>query len=173
MGQDGPVASAARDPVSEAMDAAARVLLDRAYRAHGAWAGSRLADPTPAQMARWLTHGINVLGPDPVQRGGFNARSRWCRAFVRALWYQHKWFSGAPGGGWRPEPRATFRTPGIQVEVGVHRATLGVIPAGRVVRVRLADKKAAEANGRPRDRWAWADGDRRSEPERRDWPAFG
>src|SRR5579859_4235361 len=63
------VAAATRDPVSETLDRAARALLERVYKADGAWASTRLRDPTPAQLARWLTHGINVLGRDPVQRG--------------------------------------------------------------------------------------------------------
>lgn len=157
------------------MDGIARQLLDRVYGARGGWASTRLADPAPVQVAMWLLDGINVLGPDPVQRGGLNARSRWARAYVRALWYQHKWFSDDPdGGGWRVMPRATFRHPGIQVELGPHRAALGVIPAGRPVRVRLASAAAARKSGKPEDAWSWAASDhRRADVNRRDWDAFG
>lgn len=167
--------AAQRDPVSETLDRAARALLARAYAAHGGWASTRLQDPTPAQLAWWIAHGINVLGADPAGRGGMNARSRWGRAYVRALWYQHKWYSADPStGGWRDLPRASMRTPGIQVEVGPHRLALGVIPAGRPVRVRVASVRAAEARGRPEEAWAWADGGPRwADPDRRDWPVFG
>jgi hypothetical protein len=168
------VTGAARDPVSVTMDRAARQLLARVYRADGAWASTRLADPTARQLAGWIGHGINVRAPDPV-RGGFNARSRWARAFVRALWYQHKWYSSAPGGGgWRAEQRAANRRPGIQVEIGRALPRRGVIPPGRAVRVRLADPDAAERRGRPASEWSWAhDGHRRGDLQARDWPASG
>lgn len=166
--------AAQRDPVSESMDKAARALLSRAYRAKGGWASTRLADPSPVQMARWITLGINVTGRDPVGRGGFRAPNRWCRAFNRALWYQHKWYSGAPGGGWRSQRRASMRWPGIEVEFGRHRTVLGLIPAGYTVRVRLANAKAAAKRDRPAEEWAWADdGARRADPNDRDWAAFG
>lgn len=157
------------------MDRAARALLARAYHAGGGWAATRLADPSPVQLAYWLMQGINVLGRDPAPAGGMNARTRWCRAFVRAVWYQHKWYSGDPDtGGWRTVRRTAMRWPGVQVEVGRHRQVLGVIPAGYVVRVRLADKKAAAARGRSEDTWAWADGGARlADPAARDWAAFG
>lgn len=167
--------AATPDPVSETMNAAARALLERVYRADGAWASTRLKDPTVGQAARWLLHGITVNGPDPVDRGGFNARSRWGRAYARALWRQHKWYSGDPGtGGWRATRRTVPRRPGIQVEIGPHRPATGVIPAGRPVRVRLADPADAAARGRPEREWAWAGGAPRSaDPDARDWPAFG
>lgn len=166
--------AAQRDPVSESMDRAARALLERAYRAKGSWAATRLADPTPAQLARWLAHGVNVLGRDPVPRGGFRAPNRWGRAFARALWYQHKWYSGAPGGGWRAQRRAAMRHPGIEIEFGRHRAALGVIPAGYTVRVRTASKAAAVKRRRDPDSWEWADGGERwADPDGRDWAAFG
>lgn len=156
------------------MDKAARALLSRAYRARGGWASTRLADPSPGQLARWLLYGINVRGRDPVTRGGFRAPSRWCRAFNRALWYQHKWYSGAPGGGWRVVRRASMRSPGIEVEFGRHRPAVGLIPAGYVVRVRTASKAAAGKRGRPQEEWAWADGGERwADPGERDWAAFG
>lgn len=166
------MAGAARDPVSKSMDRAARQLLDRVYKARGGWVATRLKDPTPAQAARWLERGINVTGRDPVS-GGFNARTRWARALVRALWYQHKWYSGRPGGGWRAEPRNAPRHPGIQVEIGRHRPATGVIPAGRAVRVRAASTAAARRSGKPEDEWSWAGGGRRAEPSDRDWPATG
>jgi len=168
------VGAAQRDPVSENMDSAARALLTRVYQARGGWASTRLADPSPAQMGLWITHGINITGRDPVERGGFRAPNRWCRAYTRALWYQHKWYSGAPGGGWRAQKRAAMRWPGIEVEFGRHRTVLGVIPAGYPVRVRLASAAAAARLDRPEESWAWADGGQRwADPAGRDWAAFG
>lgn len=173
-----PMPAAQRDPVSETMDRAARQLLGRAYNARGGWASTRLKDPTAAQLARWLLQGINVLGRDPVPRGGFNARTRWARAYCRALWFQHKWFSGDPDtGGWRAERRTTMRTPGIEIEVGRHKPVLGVLPAGFAIRVRVADTRAAARRNRDRETWAWNEdgepGPRWGDPADRDWPAFG
>jgi len=169
------VGAAERDPVSQTMDTAARHLLGRVYRANGGWASTRLKDPTAGQLARWILQGINVLGRDPVARGGLNARSRWARAYVRALWYQHKWYSGDPDtGGWRAVRRAAPRHPGIEVVIGPHRGPTGVIPAGRPVKVRLASVAAAQRSGRPEQAWAWADdGPRWADPGERDWAAFG
>lgn len=167
------MATAQRDPVSITMDGAARQLLERAYNARGGWAATRLQDPTAAQIVLWLASGVNILARDPVAPGGLNARSRWGRAFVRALWYQHKWYSGDPDtGGWRDTQRTTMRPGGIQVEIGPHRMQLGVIPAGRVVRVRLGHRPARPV---PTSRWAWAEGDaeRWGDPSYRDWAAFG
>ena len=157
------------------MDRAARALLSRAYRARGGWASTRLQDPSPAQLGLWIVQGINVAGRDPVDRGGFRAPNRWCRAFTRALWYQHKWYSGDPdGGGWRAQRRASMRWPGIEVSFGRHAAILGVTPAGYPVRVRMASKAAAARRDRPEDTWAWADGGERwADPDARDWAAFG
>lgn len=165
---------AQRDPVSESMDAAARALLDRAYRANGGWAGTRLKDPSPAQLARWLMQGINVLGADPVRGGqGVRTPNRWCRAFNRALWYQHKWYSAAPGGGWRAQRRTAMRPRAIEVEFGRHRPVLGVIPAGYTVRVRFPAPAARRKRPVPEER-RWADGGPRwADPSKRDWAAFG
>lgn len=165
---------AQRDPVSEPFDRAARALLTRAYRARGGWAATRLADPSAAQLARWLLQGINVLSADPVRGGqGMRAPNRWCRGFTRALWHQHKWYSGAPGGGWRAERRAAMRSPGIEVEFGRHRTVLGLIPAGYTVRVRYPAPAARRKAPVPEAR-RWADGGPRwSDPSERDWEAFG
>jgi hypothetical protein len=124
-------------------DAGARRLLARAYAKPGEWVMTRLADPTPGEAARCLAwYGINVLGPDnaPTQSGRRqDAHTRWGRGFVRALYYQHKWWSGLGSSGWRASKRTTPRTAGaLQVEWGRRLPVLGVIPAGRAVRVRLA-----------------------------------
>jgi hypothetical protein len=167
--------AAERDPVSVTFDRAARVLLARAYKVpRGAWASTRLKDPSPAQLALWLARGVNVTRREP-RVAGFRPPTRWCRAYTRALWHQHKWYSGDPDtGGWRAERRATMRWPGIEVQFGRHAQALGVIPAGYPVRVRLASAAAAKDRGRPEDEWVWADGGPRwADPARRDWAAFG
>jgi hypothetical protein len=126
------------DPVSVTMTRAARRLLDRVYAADGDWAATRLADPTAAQLGYWLLHGINVRGPDPVRSG--TARTRWGRAYVRRLWYEHQWWSAAPGTAqWRTARRTVPRRVKLDIEVGPWLPARGeLIPPGREVRVRLA-----------------------------------
>jgi hypothetical protein len=132
-----------RDPASGLLDGAARRLLARAYDQPGRWVSTRLADPGPQTRQLLAGWGIRWDAPDNAsarnRRGGLNARDRWARAMVRALYYQHKWFSGAPGGGWREQQRAEARHSGaLRVDVGPRMPALGVIPAGRQVRVMLA-----------------------------------
>lgn len=115
-----------RDPVSELFDGGARRLLARAYAKPGQWAGTRVADPAARHLA-WLARlGIDPGGPDPARAlpgRGLNAGDRWTRGFVRALYYQHKWFSGKPGGGWRSERRTVARdASALEVEVGLRLA---------------------------------------------------
>lgn len=168
-----------RDPVSELFDAGARRLLDRAYSRPGFWAETRLVPPTARQVSWAAGLGIDVNGPDDVSaRGGrgINARSRWARGFVRALYYQHLWYSEA-GGGWRAQKRTTRRQAGaLRVEVGRLAARLGVIPAGRVVRVQLAPggmaKARAVAELPDAQQYVSNEGDRGgrwSDPALRDW----
>jgi hypothetical protein len=160
-----------RDPVSVLWDVpAARVLAEtRALR--GGWRGTRIADPTPRQRAALLSvYGIDPDGPDNPssiggRRGGLNARSRWCRGFVRALAYANDTRHGGPGLA-------------LEIEVGARKPALGVIPAGRAVRVRVrrggavalrAVQREPEAGrifddaGLPAGRW--------SDPGLRDWSA--
>lgn len=112
-------ALAARDPVSIQFDGGAEQLLAKARGAgRGVWVSTLLADPTLAQARAWGARGIDVTGPDPLPRGGLEARTRWARAFVRALYYNR---------GTAP----------IQVEVGRHLPASGRAPAGRQVRLRL------------------------------------
>jgi hypothetical protein len=174
------VAPFKRDPLSELFDAGARRLLDRAYAAPGRWVSTRIADPGPAALARAAAAGIDPLERDdpPVAGGrGIDARTRWCRAFVRALYYQHRWYSGGAGRGWRARPRTVPRHAGaLRVEVGRAVPALGAIPRGRAVRVRLdaggqaaedavaalpASRRRVTPDGRPGPRW--------SDPGLRDW----
>lgn len=173
---------ATRDPVSVPWDAAARRLLDRCYAAPGTWQATRLADPTPAQLAWAASLGINLNGRDnpstATRRGGLNARSRWARAFVRSVNYQHRYYSKVGrGGGWRDDRARVARASyALQVEVGRALPARGVIPAGRAVRVKLhqggqrADQAAARKSDA--DRYITDDGGpggRVSSFDRRDW----
>lgn len=165
------MAKKTRDPLSERFDDAARHLLDRAYSAPGQWAGTRLADPSMAHIRYANSLGIYPLARDDVP-GGL-ARTRWARAFVRALYYQHKWWSAGGGPGWRASKRTTFRNAGaLVVEVGRAVPARGVIPAGRAVRVKLmagGNAKARAVAKTPASR-IWADqGPAWADPGRRDW----
>lgn len=126
-----------RDPVSVLLDRGARKLLERAYATPGRWVSTRLADPTPAHVSHFAAQGIDVTGPDPAARK-INAHTRWARGFMRSIYYQHLWHSNVGGRGWRADRRMTERKAGaLQVDIGRHMPELGVIPAGRVVRVIL------------------------------------
>jgi hypothetical protein len=173
-----------RDPVSEAFDGAARRLLDRVYAQRGQWVAVWLPDPTIRQRTRYIGAGINVDGPDPLPAGGgVNARSRWARGFVRALYYQHRYYSPMrSSSGWKR--RTSLRASGgLRVEVGRHVAASpqfdpqhperGGFPARRRVRVmlaaggrkkdaavaRLSDKdRIYQRDGSPADRFSHANG---------------
>lgn len=168
-----------RDPVSQLWDDAARQLLARAYARPGQWQSTRMTAPTARHIAQAAAWGIDLTAPDrpsSVGGNGLNARTRWGRAFVRALFYQHKWWSDG-GLGFRERKRTESRHAGaIEVAVGRWRPRTGRIPAGRTVQVvyhpgaRAANRAArAEAprnriyddRGQPGARW--------SDPERRDW----
>jgi hypothetical protein len=148
---------ASRDPVSVRFDGPARRLLDRAYAQPGTWVQVWLPDPDI--RARTWAAGLglpDLTGPDPLPSGaGLDARTRWGRGFVRALYYQHKWFSPQRGQtGWGTR-RTVGRSNPLRVEVGRHVAASpqfnparpgdGGLPPRRRVRVQLA------AAGRARD----------------------
>jgi hypothetical protein len=139
-----------RDPVSELWDEGARALLARAYKARGRWVSTRLEDPAPRHLVWAARRGINLLARDDAstrrRRGGLNAHTRWVRGFIRALYYQHQWWSD-DGGGWRADPRlAARRDLAIQVRVGRAVPVRGVIPAGRHVEVRTRPGGKAALN---------------------------
>lgn len=174
---------AQRDPVSELLDAGARSLLQRAYDApRGEWVSTRLADPSDRHRA-WARslYGIDLDGPDnaPTKSGKRqDAHTRWGRAFVRALYFNHKWYGYATP---RRELRGTRRmSPNgapLQIEWGRRMPVRGIIPAGRAVRIRLAKQggqtalRAVHAK-RDIDR-TWTDdggqGGRFSQLAERDW----
>lgn len=149
--------------MSVLFDTGARNLLRRAYARPGQWAGTSVALPTPRHVAHFAGQGVNVLGTD--QWG----RDRWAAGFIRALYYQHKWYYAQ--GQLGTERRMTANdTRGLQYELG--RLTL----AGRAVRIRTrpggsaamkAVKRMPEAkriyddHGNPAARWA--------DPLQRDW----
>jgi hypothetical protein len=130
-----------RDPLSESFDEGARRLLDRAYARPGEWQHTRLVDPTPAELIRWRGH--DPLGPDPVT--GARYRTRWGRAFARALYYQHRWWSPhSQTGPWRTTKRPTVRKSGaLLVEAGRYKPALGILPRGLSFRVMLLPAGAA------------------------------
>ena len=149
-------------------DRAAGQLLARAQSARGGWAATRISDPSPRQRAALMAvYGIDPDGPDrpstPRRRGGLNARTRWARGFVRAVYYANDTRHGGPGLA-------------LEVEVGAHRPQLGVIPAGRAVRVRVrrGGQVALRAVQRkPDSARIWTDAGepagRFSDPALRDW----
>src|SRR5262252_8845746 len=96
---------------------------------------TRLANPSPRHLAYLASLGIDPYsGDDKSGDGKLNARTRWGRGFVRALYYQHKWWSDSPdGGGWRDSKRTVARSDlSLVVEVG--RSLPGGQQAGSVLR---------------------------------------
>lgn len=181
-----------RDPISVLFDAPARRLLERAYAApRGTWVRTRLADPAMRARTYAASLGIDLDGPDGTSAGGgrqaeTTARTRWGRAFVRAVWYQHKWFSPRTQSGAWSKRTAARSAGGLQIEVGRHIAAspqydpanprAGGFPAGRAVRVRVQAGGAAKLRAvrqLPDSRRIYDDaGDpaaRHSDPELRDW----
>jgi hypothetical protein len=154
-----------RDPVSVLLDRGAREMLARTYAApRGQWIMTRLADPTDRHRLWAKLHGIDLDGPDNAQTLSgkhINAHTRWGRAFMRALWYQHRHYGPAAGskgdtaylraekrfsdqlnaGRIRSDRRMTPTSIPLQVEWGRRlpgSKTGQVLPAGRAVRIRVA-----------------------------------
>jgi hypothetical protein len=137
-----------RDPVSVLLDRGAREMLGRVYQARrGEWVMTRLADPAPQHRVWAAAHGWDLDGPDnaPTLSGKhINAHTRWGRAFMRALWYQHRQYGPEPGRGARgirSARRMTATSTALQVEWGRRlpgSARGQVLPAGRAVRIRIA-----------------------------------
>lgn len=155
--------------MSELFDSGARTLLARAYAQPGTWKGTRIAFPSARQVAHFAALGINVLGTD--QWG----RDRWAAGFIRACYYQHKWFysQGRLGTSRRTVANDSRA---VRYELGRRMPVLGVIPAGRAVRIRIEtggqaamkavkrlpeSKRIYDDGGAPAGRWA--------DPALRDW----
>lgn len=149
--------------MSELFDTGARALLARAYAKPGQWQGTSIAIPSARHIAYFAGQDINVLGTD--QWG----RDRWAAGFIRAVYYQHKWYYAQGQLGTIRRMTATDSR-GLQYEIG--RMTL----RGRAVRIRtrqggdaamravkrLPDSKRIYDNaGAPAARWA--------DPTKRDW----
>lgn len=162
------------DPVSVLMEESAQALLDRAYiaehsrspdrvRVEGGWVSYRLPAPAPDEVRYIMRyHQIDVTGPDhslAVGGRGLNARSRWGRAFVRALYRLNKKSKAGP----------------LEVTVSRRYRAVGIIPAGWDVRIRHPSRSGAIAavqrkpdsariyddDGETAKRWA--------DYEKRDW----
>lgn len=137
-----------RDPVSVLLDRAAREMLARVYtERRGTWVMTRLADPTDRHRSWARGQGIDLDGPDnaaTLSGKHINAYSRWGRAFMRALWYQHRHFGpeeGRGARGIRTERRMSPTGSALQVEWGRRlpgSKTGQMLPAGRAVRIRIA-----------------------------------
>lgn len=167
-----------RDPVSELLDGGARSLLERAFAARGSWVTTRLADPSPVHRAWAASIGIDLDGPDnaPTRSGRRkDMRSRWGRAFARSLHYQLKWY-GSPGR-LRKTPRLVPYSRPLEIEFGRRVPPVGIIPAGRMVQIRLLRggqaARAAVARRPVADRiydgQGYPEGGRHAEADGRDW----
>jgi hypothetical protein len=170
---------ATRDPVSELFDKGAAKLLARAYANPGAWVGTRIAAPTP-RHTRWAASiGIELSGPDRAPGGA--ARNRWMRAFIRSVYYQHKWFyrqgEGLRLGDKRAAPN---QSRALRYEVGLvrlDRTPAGAVAnRGRAVRIKLVeggDAAQRAARRMPASKRIFNDdgttGARWSNPADRDW----
>lgn len=128
-----------RDPVSVLFDRGARQLLERAYARPGQWVGTRIAGPSPGQVAYFASQGINVLGRDE------QGRDRWAAGFVRAVYHQHKWYR--TGRGWGTRRTVPNEGRAISNELGRQLRALGVIPAGRAVRLKSRPGGGAAVRG--------------------------
>jgi hypothetical protein len=137
-----------RDPVSVLFDRGARDMLARVYAARrGEWVMTRVADPTPRHLLWAKLRNIDLDGPDnaaTLSGKHINAHTRWGRAYMRALWYQHRRFGPAPGRNSksvRSDRRMTPTSIPLQIEWGrrLPGSTTGqLLPAGRAVRIRVA-----------------------------------
>lgn len=178
---------ATRDPASEWLDRPARTLLARAYEHRGEWQSVRLADPSRARLAEAAIEGIDLQAPDrPSAAGGKNldCKSRWMRAYVRAIYYQHKWYSAtrrsAREGWWRERRLEPRHAGAIEIRVGRRAGARGVIPAGRMISIRyvtggrtaLRKVQAQPRSARIYDN-AGETAARYSMIEKREWNAWG
>ena len=160
---------AERDPVSVLFDRGARILLERAYARPGQWVGTRIAFPSPRHVAHFATLGINVLGTDHL------GRDRWVAGFIRSVYWLNKWHFTK--SGYRAERRTTYNEGrAVQYELGRRMPVLGIIPAGRAVRIRTRPGGQAARNAArkmPDSKRIYTDdkqpGERFSDPNDRDW----
>ena len=160
-----------RDPASVLWDGAAQALLERARKARGGWQGTRIADPSPRQRAALAQLGINVDARDKpsaiagrARAGqGLDAKTRWARAFARAVFDANDRRNGGPGLS-------------LELEVGRHKVAGVRVPAGRAVRLRVKRGGAVALRAvakMPESKRIYTDeggpGLRWSDPNLRDW----
>lgn len=170
------MAALQRDPVSVQFDAAAARLLKRAAANHGGWVGTYVKNPSPAWMLWGARHGINLLGPDNAVGG--RARTRWCRGFIRSVYYLHQWH-WYQGRGLDLTDKRTVRNryPSLQYQVGTVRINPDGVVVGRAVRIRflVGDARAAReaARRQPASERIFTDsgapGPKWADPSVRDW----
>lgn len=137
------------DPVSLWFERAAANALELAYSHPGRWYGTIIANPTDRHIAAaaGLVR-VPLTAPDP--HPGRKAKTRWCRAFVRALERQAK---GGPKIEWNV---GTAFSNGRAFRVRT-------VPAG-TLRKPLAKpdrQRIWTPDGEPGGRFAW--------PDLRDW----
>ena len=135
-----------RDPVSELFDNGARRLLERLYEApRGTAVSTIVGDASLKHRARLLIQGVYPDAPDPAKAAVGTRLGRWEAGFERALYYNHKWFF--TGGRLSSARRMTAaHTGALVVDWGNRRPARGVIPAGRLVTVRLRPGGLAAVN---------------------------
>jgi hypothetical protein len=152
------------------MDPGAARLLRRAYARPGQWAGTSLAHPTAAHQAWARREGINLNASD---RGV----DRWMRAFIRSLYYTHRWYY-RPGEGLRLSEKrlAANETRALVYEVGRvrldRRPGRGVTVRGRAVRIKILPGGQEAWDAIPDgQRYALLGGsDVQADAQARDWP---
>jgi len=143
------------DPLSVLWETAAANAVDVVAAGRGRWYGTLIADPGPRQQAAAAALGIQ-LGRDIVK--GRKAKTRWCRAFVRAF---------------ERERKARGLT--VQWQVGNRLPALG----GRAFRARIRDRNVRVVHRMPLSKRIYdADEDGSAgalwaDPAERDWAVNG
>jgi hypothetical protein len=138
------------DPVSVLWEpAAAKFYAGVRAAGPGRWFGIRIADPEPRHVRLFEFYGIELLERDRASTGSLDARDRWRRGFVRAVYRQAK-------GG-----------PPLVLEVGRKMPRRGRIPPGRFVRGRILRGK--EATARRKEQRVTGNPAARADPRSRDW----
>lgn len=120
------------DPVSELWERAADAILRRVYEQRtGRWYATRIRNPRPEHVTYFLRMwDIDVTGPDnagTISGKRNNYRTRWNRAFVRAIYRRNLPKNGGKGSA-------------LQIQVGSPKVAAPGLPAGWAVRIRKRPK---------------------------------
>lgn len=148
-------------------------LLRRAYKTPGSWVGTYVRNPGPAWLVWGARHRVNLLGADNAPGG--EARTRWCRAFVRSCFWLHKHHYWPGRGLVLTEARTGTWPAPLEYRVGRVKINSGGVVAGRLVQVRLAPAAGAASAvaALPDSKRIYtgdgAPGGRFSDPADRDW----